>query len=422
MLIKNGRVIDPKSGFNEIADIYIEKGKIKEISKKINLEDENVIDAKGLIVSPGLVDIHVHFREPGQTHKETIETGSNAAAAGGFTSVVAMANTKPIIDNVETLNYVNGIMKKQKIKVYSAAAVTKGFKGKELTDMPSLKKAGAVVFTDDGIPIKDYEIMIEAMKEAKKLDMTISLHEEDNYFIKNPGYNKGQIAKSLGIDGAPNVSEDLMVARDGLLALDLGAKIDIQHISSKNSVEIVRSLKKLGANIFAEVTPHHFSLNEEAILEKKTLAKMNPPIRSEKDRLAIIEGLKDDTIEVIATDHAPHTNEEKNVEDIRKAPSGIIGLETSLSLAITNLLRPGYLSLEKILEKMTYNPARFLNLDAGQIRIGSNADIVIFDKDELVTYTNFKSKSSNSPFINKPLFGSVKYTIVDGKIVYKNDL
>lgn len=422
MLIKNGRVIDPKSGFNEIVDIYIKDGKIKEISKNINLEDENIIDANGLIVSPGLVDIHVHFREPGQTYKETIATGADAAAAGGFTSVVAMANTNPIIDNVETLNYVNEIMKKQKIKIYSAAAVTRGFKGKEITDMFSLKKEGAVVFSDDGIPIKDYEIMIKAMNEAKKLDMVISLHEEDKYFIKNPGYNNGKVARLLGIEGAPNVSEDLMVSRDGVLALHSGAKIDIQHISSKNSIEIVRCLKKLGTNIFAEVTPHHFSLNEEAILEKKTLAKINPPLRTEKDRLAIIDGLIDDTIEVIATDHAPHSNKEKFVEDIKKAPSGIIGLETSLSLAITNLVRPGYLSLEKVLKKMTYNPAKLLNLDSGEIRVGGNADVVIFDKDKLVKYNNFKSKSSNSPFINKPLFGEIKYTIVNGEIVYRNEV
>lgn len=421
MLIKGGRVIDPASGYDEIADVLIEDGLVKEISKHIDGNYDQKIDARGLIVSPGLVDIHVHFREPGMTHKETIETGSNAAAAGGFTSVIAMANTKPIIDNSETLKEVLDIMKKQKIKVYSAAAISKSFAGKEMTDMETLKNMGAVVFTDDGVALKNSDFIKEAMQKAKELNVTLSFHEEDNSFIKNPGYNKSDLTKSLGIDGAPNVSEDVMVARDGALALHYGTKIDIQHISSGNSVELVRSFKKLGANIFAEATPHHFSLNENAVLEHKSFAKMNPPLRSEKDRLAIIKGLQDDTIEVIATDHAPHANEEKLVEDIRKAPSGIIGLETSLSLTITNLVRPGYLTLMEVLKKMTYNPARLIGLDAGELKVGKKADLLIFNENKFKKYSNFKSKSSNTPFINVPLYGEIEYTLVDGKIVYRNE-
>jgi dihydroorotase len=421
MLIKGGRLIDPASGIIDLVDILIEDGKIKEISPEISIEDEEVLDARGLIVCPGLVDIHVHFREPGMTHKETIESGSRAAAAGGFTSVVAMANTNPIIDKTETLKEVLDIMDKQKIRVYSAAAISKSFRGKELTDMKALKEMGAVVFTDDGVPLKNPDFIKEAMAMAKDLDVVLSFHEEDPSFIKNPGYNKGDLAKSLGIDGAPNVSEDVMVARDGALALHYGTKIDIQHISSGNAVELVRTYKKLGANIFAEVTPHHFSLNEEVIIEHKSFAKMNPPLRTEKDRLAIIKGLQDDTIEVIATDHAPHTNDEKLVEDIRKAPSGIIGLETALSLAITNLVRPGYLSLDQVIKKMTYNPARLIGLEAGQVSLGKKADLCIFDENKLIRYTDFKSKSSNTPFKDKPLYGQVKYTLVGGEIVYKSE-
>ncbi|MDD7305758.1 MAG: dihydroorotase [Peptoniphilaceae bacterium] len=421
MLIRAGRVIDPLSGFDQIADVLIKNGKIVKIAKKIEGDFDQVIDAKGLVVSPGLIDMHVHFRQPGMTHKETIESGSMAAARGGFTSVIAMANTKPVIDNPHTLKEVLLIMQKQDIKVYSAAAISKNFGGKELTDMKTLKEMGAKVFTDDGVGLDNQDFIKKAMKKAKELDLVLSFHEEDKSFIKNPGFNKGKIAESLGIDGAPNVSEDVMVARDGALALHYGTKIDIQHISSANSVELVRAYKKMGANIFAEATPHHFSLTEEAIIEHKALAKMNPPLRTEKDRLAIIRGLQDDTIEVIATDHAPHTDEEKNIKDIRKAPSGIIGLETALSLAITNLVRPGYLTLKEVIKKMSYNPARLIGLEGGILQEGYPADLVIFDEDRLVKYSKFKSKSSNSPFKDKLLFGLVLYTLVDGKIIYRNE-
>lgn len=420
MLIKGGRLIDPSRGFDGLADILIEEGKIKEIGENLDPRENQVFDATGLVVAPGFVDIHVHLREPGMTHKETIASGSEAAAAGGYTSIVAMANTKPVIDNPETLKDVLEIMAKQKIRVYSAAAISKSFGGKELTDMKTMKEMGAVVFTDDGVPLKNPDFVKEAMKVAKDNDLILSFHEEDNTFIKNPGYNKGPLAESLGIDGAPNVSEDVMVARDGALALHYGCQIDIQHISSGGAVELVRTYKKLGANIFAEATPHHFSLNESAIVKHKALAKMNPPLRSEKDRLAIIKGLQDGTIEVIATDHAPHTKEEKSVEDIRRAPSGIIGLETALSLGITNLVRPGYLSLMDLVQKMSTNPASLLRLKGGSLGLGDVADMVIFDEKKLVTYQTFKSKSSNSPFIGEPLFGQVVYTLVDGKFVYQN--
>jgi len=327
MLIKNGTVIDPSTGFNEKVDLLIEGGKIKNIGKFDHIQDEEVIDADGYIVAPGLVDIHVHFREPGFTHKEDIQTGSEAAAAGGFTTVVAMANTKPIIDNEDTLKIVLEQMEKSKINVYTVAAVTKGFNGEELVDMDCLYKLGAVGFSDDGIPIKNENTVYKAMLKAKELDVPISFHEENPNFIGMPGINEGKVSDKLGIKGATNLSEDIMVARDSIIALHTGAKIDIQHISSGNSVDMVRLFKNMGANIYAEVTPHHFSLTEDAVLEYQSLAKMNPPLRTEEDRLRIIEGLNDDTIEIIATDHAPHSEDEKG-QELTKAPSGIIGLET----------------------------------------------------------------------------------------------
>lgn len=418
MIIKNGRVIDPSIGFDEVADILIKDGKISAIGKFDKVESEEVIDASGYVVAPGLVDIHVHFREPGFTYKEDIISGSESAAAGGFTTVVAMANTKPIIDNEETLKLVLDKMKESKINVYTVAALTKGFKGEELVDMEGLNKLGAIGFTDDGIPINNSKLILDAMIKAKELNVPLSFHEEDPSFIGIAGINEGAISKELGIKGAPNVSEDVMVARDSMIALYTGATIDIQHISSGNAVDMVRLAKSLGANVYAEVTPHHFSITEEAVLEHGALAKMNPPLRTEDDRVRIIEGLKDDTIEIIATDHAPHSVEDKSGE-LAKTPSGIIGLETSLALGITNLVRPGHITLMELLKKMTVNPARLYNLECGTLEIGSSADLIIFSQDESFVVETFKSKSSNSPFIGDNLYGKVKYTLCKGNIVFK---
>lgn len=419
ILIKNGKLVDPKSNTEDYLDIIIKDDKIYKIGK---FEDdrnfENVIDATDCIVSPGLIDVHVHFRDPGFTHKEDIETGSLSASRGGFTTVVCMANTNPIVDNEQTLDYILNKAKKSPINVLQTCAITKDFKGKELVDMEYLLKKGAIGFTDDGLPIMDSDVVYDAMKKAKELGVTLSFHEEDPSLITTPGINEGIISKEFGLIGASSVAEDVMVARDCMLAIKTGCKINIQHISSKVSVEVVRMAKKLGGNIFAEATPHHFSMTEEDVLKYKTYAKMNPPLRTSEDKEAIIEALKDDTIEIIATDHAPHTFDEKNVL-FQKAPSGIIGLETALSLGITNLVKNGYLSIMKLIEKMTINPARLYNLDSGYIKEGSSADIVIFNPDEEVIYDKFLSKSSNTPFINQKLFGKVKYTICKGKIVYK---
>lgn len=419
MIIKNGRVMDPSTGFDKVTDILIEDGKIKKVGKIEDFNENQVIDAGGLIVAPGLIDVHVHFREPGQTHKEDIISGSKAAAAGGFTTVVAMANTNPIIDNEEALKDVLQKAKESPIKVLTVAAVTKGFKGQELVDMERLHSLGAVGFSDDGMPILDEKLTWEAMIRANKIGAPISFHEENPIFIENPGINEGKVSKKLGIQGALNLSEDMMIARDSMFALYSGATINIQHISSKTAIDMVMLIKAIGASVFTEVTPHHFSLTEEAVLEHGTMAKMNPPLRTEDDRQRIIQGLKDDTIEIIATDHAPHSYDEKNVEFTR-APSGIIGLETSLSLGITNLVKPGHISMLKLLAKMTTNPARLYNLETGTLKEGAPADIVIFDENESYMVEKFQSKSSNSPFIGTSLYGRVKVTICDGNIVWDN--
>lgn len=418
ILIKNGRLIDPASKRDEIVDIAIENGKIKEIGKIDGEKFEEIIDAKGYVVSPGLIDVHVHFRDPGFTYKEDILSGAKSAARGGFTTVVCMANTKPVVDNVETLKYINEKAKEACINVLQVGSITKSFRGKELTNFEELLENGAVGFSDDGLPIMDTEMLYEAMKKAKELDVPISLHEEDPNFIKTAGVNDSEIAKKLGLEGgAKTCAEDIMVARDCMIALETGAKVSIQHISSGVAVETVRFAKSLGAKVYAEAAPHHFTLTEEDVLKNESLAKMNPPLRSEKDKQIIIEGLKDNTIEIIATDHAPHSNEEKN-RAFAACPSGIIGLETSLALGITSLVNKNHISLMSLLEKMTINPARLYNLNRGYIAEGEIADIVIFDENEKWTVTDFDSKSSNSPFVGNELLGKVKYTISEGKIVY----
>ena len=420
VLIKGGQVVDPKRQEAFLADVVLGDGKIVGIG--VYEDDgtyETVMDARGCVVAPGLIDVHVHFRDPGLTYKEDIGTGARAAAAGGFTTVVCMANTKPPVDQVETLRYVLEEGKKTGIHVLSCAAISVGMKGKELTDMEQLKEAGAAGFTDDGIPLMDESLVVEAMKEAARLDVPLSFHEENPVFIQNSGIHHGAVSERLGIYGALALAEDSLVARDCMIALHTGTRVNIQHISSKNSVELVRMAKRLGARVTAEVTPHHFTLTQEAVLEKGTLAKMNPPLRTELDREAILHGLLDGTIDLIATDHAPHSAEEK-ARPLTEAPSGIVGLETALALAITNLVHPGYLSMVQLMEKMSLNPARLYRLNKGFLAPGSDADLVIFDPNELWTVTDFSSKSSNSPFVGTRLFGMVKYTICDGKIVYEN--
>ena len=374
ILIKGGRVIDPEKKKEWKADVALDGQKIAAIGE---IEDdgtyEQVIDAEGLVVAPGLVDVHVHFRDPGLTYKEDIQTGAKASAAGGFTTVVCMANTKPPVDNVETLQHVIAEGKKTGIHVLADATVSVGMKGETLVDMDALRAAGAAGFTDD----------------------------------------------QLGIYGSPALAEDSLAARDCMIALHTGATVNIQHISSRYSVEAVRLAKRLGADVWAEVTPHHFTLTEDAVLTYGTLAKMNPPLRTEEDRQALIAALKDGTIDMIATDHAPHAAEEKE-KPLTEAPSGITGIETSLALAITNLVKPGHLTLPELMEKMSLNPARLYRLDCGRMAEGAPADLVIFDPDEEWVVEHFYSKASNSPFKGWKLTGKVKKTICDGKVVYED--
>lgn len=419
ILIKNGRLIDPKSKRDEVVDILIKENKISKIGKiEESLDFEEIIDASNHIVCPGLIDIHVHFRDPGYTYKEDIFSGAKSAARGGFTTVVCMANTKPIVDNVKTLNYINERSRESVINVLQVASVSKGLRGTEITDFEELYRNGAVGFSDDGHPIKDTKLLYEAMLKAKELDVPISLHEEDPNFIEKAGINDSEIAKKFNLKGgAKSCAENVMVARDCMIALETGAKVNIQHISSGVAVNTVRFAKSLGAKVYAEAAPHHFTLCEEDVLKYGALAKMNPPLRSKKDKELLIEGLKDNTIEIIATDHAPHSEEEKNKE-FAKCPSGITGLETSLALGITSLVRENHLDMMTLLEKMTINPANLYNLDRGYIDEGSIADILIFNPEEEWTVRDFNSKSTNTPFIGEKLFGKVKYTICEGKVVY----
>lgn len=419
LLIKNGRVIDPQSGLDQVCDVLLEGKVIVDIAENIVASEAEVIDATGLVVAPGLVDVHVHFREPGQTHKEDIHTGALAAAAGGFTSVVMMANTSPTISSVETLKEVLASAAKENIHIHTVATITKEFDGENLTDFEALLANGAVAFSDDGIPLTNAGVVREAMKLAKKHDTFLSLHEEDPQLNGVLGLNESVAEKHFHVCGATGVAEYSMIARDVMIAYETGARVHIQHLSKAESVEVVAFAQKLGAKVTAEVAPQHFSRTEDLLLTKGANAKMNPPLRLESDRLAVIEGLKSGVISLIATDHAPHHADEKNVADLTKAPSGMTGLETSLSLGLTHLVEEGHLTLLELLEKMTINPAKLYGLETGYLAKNGPADLVIFDPAaERIISDQFASKSSNSPFIGDRLKGVVYYTIADGQLVY----
>lgn len=426
LFIKNGYCMDPQTGLEKEMDILIQGDRIVKMQEKLEeteyfrhlpKHEIETIDAEGCIVAPGLVDVHVHFRDPGFTKKEDIHSGAKAAARGGFTSVILMANTNPVVDNEETLQYVLEKGKETGIHIYTCASVTKAMQGQELVDMENLKKAGAVGFTDDGKPILEADLVVQAMKEVAKQDVPISFHEEDPAYIKQNGINAGEASAYYQIEGSDRQAEITMVERDLKLALETGACINIQHISTKEAVQLVREAKKKGDNIHAEATPHHFTLTEEAVKKHGTLAKMNPPLRTLEDKEAIIAGLQDGTIDLIATDHAPHTREEKK-KPITEAPSGIIGLETALALGVTELVVPKKLTMMELLTKMSLNPARMYHLDAGYIAEGGPADLVIFDPDSTQTFFRFASKSNNTPFVGKTCKSEVEYTISAGKVAY----
>lgn len=420
LLIKNGRVIDPKSGFDQIADVLVDGKKVVKIGQNLDQTADQVLDATGLVVAPGLVDIHVHFREPGQTHKEDIHTGALAAAAGGVTTVVMMANTNPTISDIATLKEVLASAAKEAIHIYTNATVTKNFDGQNLTDFKAILEAGAVSLSDDGIPLKSTKVVREALELAKANHTFIALHEEDPELNGILGFNENIAHEEFGFCGATGVAEYSMIARDAMIAHATQAHLHIQHLSKAESVKVVEFAQGLGAPVTAEAAPQHFSKTEDLLLVKGAMAKMNPPLRTESDRLAVIEGLKSGVISVIATDHAPHHADEKAVADITKAPSGMTGLETSLSLGLTNLVETGDLSLSDFLAKMTSNPAALYDFDAGYLAENGPADIVIFaDREDRIVSDQFASKASNSPFIGESLKGVVKYTICDGQIIYQ---
>ena len=423
LVIKNGRVIDPVNNVDEVMDVVVDGDEIVKTGKNLGVDelgsDVRVIDATGFVVSPGLVDSHVHFRDPGFTYKEDIYSGAKAAAKGGVTTVILMANTKPPVDNPETLKYVLDKGAETDINILTTVNVTKGMRGKEIVDMEDLASKGAAGFTDDGIPIMDEAVLLEAMKRAKALNLPVALHEEDPLFVKQAGVNMGKVSEELGYGGASHTAEDIMVARDCVLAMESGARVCMQHLSSKVSVEILRTFKKLGADVHGEATPHHFTLTEDAVLEYGTYARMNPPLRTQEDKEEIIKGIVDGTIDMIVTDHAPHSKEEKD-RPMANAPSGITGIETSLALGIKSLVQPGHISLMKLIELMSANPLKFYNIEPEKIQAGQKADLVIFGENEEWVVKDYASKAVNSPFTGWKLPGKIHYTICKGKIVYEN--
>jgi dihydroorotase len=430
ILISGGRMIDPKTGTDAIRDLVIEGDRIKYIgvfstgtggsAGENRGKYERIIDARGKIVAPGFIDLHVHFRDPGFTYKEDILSGSAAAAAGGFTTVVCMANTKPVMDNAETLSAFRERAASSPIRVYTVASLSLGLRGAELTDMAGLKDLGAAGFSDDGISVRNPAFLRKALRIAGELDLPVSLHEEEPDLMGVPGIHDGKAAAALGFTGTPAVSESALIARDCMIALDTGAQVHFQHLSAAASVAVIKLAKEMGARISAELTPHHFSLTEEAVLSRGTLAKVNPPLRTGADRAALIAGLREGVIDLIATDHAPHSGEEK-ARPFPEAPSGMIGLETALALGITNLVEPGHLSLPGLIAKMTAAPGRVYGFEGGSLAGGGPADITIFDEREEWSPRTFRSRSSNSPFTGQTLRGKIKYTICGGRIVYRDE-
>ena len=418
IIIENVRVISPAENKDEISNIYIKKGKVSEPFKAE--ESDTVIDGTGLVAMPGLVDLHVHLRDPGQTDKEDIVSGTNAAAAGGVTSLLCMPNTNPTIDNAGVISYILDKSKECKSKVYVAGSITKGLKGEEATDLLSLRKAGAIGLSDDGRPVLDPKIMAETLKNAPKLGMTVVAHCEDLALAEGGKINEGKMSENLGIKGIPNDAENNGTEREIILAEKTDSPVHICHVSTKESVELIRKAKKRGVKVTAETAPHYFTLTEDILENKNADCRMNPPLRTEEDRKSIIEGLEDGTIDCIATDHAPHTEEDK--ADFVKAPNGSIGMETSLGVTLTQLYHNGKFSLMDIARLMSTAPANILKINAGTIKTGANADIALVNVNKVWTVDREKlhGKSKNTPFHGMELKGKVVMTILDGKIVFED--
>ncbi len=421
LLIKNGHIVDAKTGLNRISDILISDGLIAQIGEQLDSTGCEIIDAKGMYVLPGLVDAHCHLRDPGLEYKEDIETGTRSAAAGGFTSIACMPNTKPVLDNEAMIKYViNKAKSDGVVNVYPIGTISKGLKGEELSEIGELKFSGAVAISDDGRPVANSSLMKKAMQYASMFDITIISHCEDLDLVDGGLMNEGYQSSVMGLKGNPAPAEEVMIARDLILAEYTQATIHIAHVSTELGVDLIRNAKRRGVKVTAETCPHYFSLTDKACEGFNTNAKVNPPLRTQKDVDAIIEGLKDGTIDIIATDHAPHHIDEKNVE-FMQAANGLVGFETALALAITNLVKPGHLTIEDICKKMCLNPARMLGLSKGSIEVGATADIVIFDTEEQFTVevSKFYSKSKNSPFDGFTLYGQPSYTIVGGATVMR---
>ncbi|MEN9636856.1 MAG: hypothetical protein RL077_5260 [Verrucomicrobiota bacterium] len=418
--IKNARVIDPAAQRDAIGDLFVAEGKFVDSLSGATKKRAKLIDAQGLVACPGLIDVHVHFREPGQTHKETIGTGSRAAAAGGFTTVVCMPNTAPVADNAGTIQLMNDVIRRDAvIRVHPTGCITVGMQGASLAPIGSLKRAGVVAITDDGDCVQSNDLMRRAVEYAKMFDLPVMDHCQDQSMTQGAVMNEGVMSTRLGLRGWPNAAEDLIVARNVILSEYTGAHIHLQHISSRFSVDIIRRAKQRGARITAEATPHHIALTDDLLTTYDTHFKMNPPLRTEVDRQALIAGLRDGTLDIIATDHAPHTDYEKDKE-FDYAPNGIIGLETALPVTLDILVRKNKFKLPFVIDLMTRRPARLINLPGGTLAAGAEADICIFDPAEKWLYdakVGF-SKSSNSPWSGQTLTGRVKTTIVGGRIVF----
>ncbi len=420
LIVKNGYIIDPSQNLEGEFDILVENGIVKEIDKNILVPEAEIIDARGLIVSPGFIDIHVHLRDPGQTYKEDIHSGCMCAVAGGFTTIVCMPNTNPPVDNPSVVKYI--LAKAEKIgicRVLPAGAITKGRKGKELADFYALKEAGCVAFTDDGNPVMDSSVMRRAMEISAELDTVILDHCEDDKLAYG-AINEGEVSALLGLSERDPSAEDIQIARDGILAHYTGAKVHIQHLTTSFGVELVKYFKDKGVKITCEVNPNHLTFTEKEILTSGARARVNPPLRKEEDRRKLIEAVREGVIDCFATDHAPHATFEKELVEF--SSPGIIGLQTALPMAL-NLYREGVISLKKVVEMFTVNPAKILNLPYGTLKVGSPADITVFDPNKewiLNEETNF-SKSKNTPLWGKILRGKVIYTIKEGKVVYKDN-
>lgn len=419
ILLKNGHLIDPANQLDKKGDILIEDGVITAIDKiEINNFEGEMIDLAGKIVSPGWMDMHVHLREPGREDEETVKSGCLAAANGGFTAICCMPNTEPPIDSQEIIQYLKDRSNELLVDVHPIAAITKNQKGEELAEMLELVEQGAVAISDDGHPVMSAEIMRRALEYSKMVDIPVIGHEEDKTMTENGHMNEGFVSTRLGLRGMPSVAEEIMIARDIMLAEYTGGRFHVAHISTKGSVELVRKAKAKGIKVTAEATPHHFVLNEEAVIGYDTYAKMNPPLRSEEDRQAVVKGLQDETIDVIATDHAPHSWEEKATEFIQ-APFGIIGSETALGLSLTHLLHKDILDMKSLINKFVSHPYRILNLDSPGLKKANMANMTILDPELewTVDMKNFLSKSTNSPFVGMKLKGR-PYAIINNNKIF----